>query len=107
MGSQPSELIQQTENSLKAGSPAGVLPCCIGAEDGKAYILLGLQPVYPLSDSGVGGWNPLFGWGDSTDTDMQHTAAREAFEESLGYKEAISSNILCNRQYCFHTRDSS
>jgi len=60
----------------------GMIPCCIGAENGIGYILLGEQPVYPLSAPSVGGWNPLWGNADDTDVDLQHTAAREASEEA-------------------------
>jgi hypothetical protein len=71
-------------NSIHSDLAAGIVPCCIGKENGVGYVLLGLQPVYPLSRDDCGGWNPLWGCHDDSDVDMQHTAAREAEEEGLG-----------------------
>ncbi len=71
-------------NSIESVYAAGMIPCCVGKENGVGYVLLGLQPVYPMSREDCGGWNPLYGCHDETDLDMQHTAAREATEEGLG-----------------------
>lgn len=47
------------------------------------FIFLFFNNSHLIGD-GVGGWNPLWGSYDETDIDMQHTAARESEEESLG-----------------------
>jgi len=71
-------------------------------DDGVGYILLALQPVYPTSGKGCGGWNPVGGWHDDTDKDLQHTAAREAFEESLGAVGTINfvRELLLDKNAC-------
>jgi len=89
--------------SLPAGRAAGIIPCCVGAENGVGYILLAEQPVYPASAWHVGGWNPLWGCADDTDVDAQHTAAREAYEEGRGAVGSITfirELLLDNKSCC-------
>jgi len=54
---------------------AGLIPLCIGKEDGKGYLLLALQGR---------SWSAFWGWQDYEDQSIFHTAAREGWEEGLG-----------------------
>jgi len=80
----------------------GMIPCCVGEENGVGYILLAEQPVYPLSAPSVGGWNPLWGSADDSDVDLQHTAAREASEEARNAVGSISfiRELLLDSKAC-------
>jgi len=65
------------------GHPAGIIPSCIGAEDGVGYILLGKQKPWPLiTPERNRGWCCFWGAADKADIDIEATAAREAAEES-------------------------
>jgi hypothetical protein len=67
------------------GYAAGVIPCCVGAEDNVGYVLIGEQNYWPLlSADHVKGWCCCWGKGDATDPGIEYTAAREGFEESTG-----------------------
>jgi hypothetical protein len=77
---------------------AGVLPICVGDEDDTPYFLLGLQHHNALVKGVAGmlkeewgnkldkteGWCIFWGWQDLGDLSVEDSAAREAFEESLG-----------------------
>eukprot|EP00455_Lapot_gusevi_P047413 TRINITY_DN6402_c0_g1_i1.p1 TRINITY_DN6402_c0_g1~~TRINITY_DN6402_c0_g1_i1.p1 ORF type:complete len:448 (+),score=56.90 TRINITY_DN6402_c0_g1_i1:72-1415(+) len=54
---------------------SGLLPCCVDPDDNSPYFLLGQEGHC---------FGPFWGWQDFTDECLEHSAAREAWEEGLG-----------------------
>lgn len=89
---------------------AGILPVCVSATDGQVMVLLGLQPrgsgkaecmvVGQEAKALVDGvWCVFWGWQDKGDIDEEHTAAREAEEESaglLGPRDSLRSFLIAH-----------